>query len=285
MRVAEAGMRVAEEGMQSAETGVQYAEVGITDAEVRAMNAEDGMQNPEAGATKAETGARRRAPGIVAQKVIDRLSQSERLADVARKPVHAPRLAPYGVDAAFVASFVQNLDDCRAGIATLADKKAGRSAATGSEGAERTTLLNGLQEAQALAKLRLTLHPTETALKARYFIGSTLRTMSRADLESAAERMIAHLKTDNLTGMDVAKLSALESSLTAWRSADRTQGGERSGAITTRGELMERFAEVERQRRAIQLAADAAFPYTDKSNGGVRSEFGLPKNGPVKGTA
>jgi hypothetical protein len=249
------------------------------------MDAEEGTQNVEAATQTVETGARRRAPGIVAQRVIDNLSKGERLSDVARKAEHAPKLAPFGIDAAFVASFTQDLSDCRDGIATLADRRAGRSAATGAEGTEKGNLLDGLREAQTLAKLRLTLHPAETGLKSRYFLGKTLQNMSRADLESAAEQIVAHLKTDNLTGMDAVKLSALESSLSAWRSADRTQASERSGAITTRAALMERFAEVERQRRAIQLAADAAFPYTDKSNAGVRSEFDLPKNGPVKGTA
>jgi hypothetical protein len=246
------------------------------------MNTESAVTSAEGAVTETSAPKRRKSPGIVRQRVIDQLSLAERLAEVAQKAEHAPKLAAYGLDAAFLASFVLNLKDCRAGITHLASDKGERREATTQESTGRTALLNELQAAQSLAKLRLTLHPAETGLKARYHIGGELRTLSRASLESAAQEIIGHLKSDNFKGFEAPRIAALEAHFTAWRSADSTQSGAQSSAITTRQQLLDRFAEVEKQRRALQIAADTAYPYTNKANAGVRGEFGLPKNGPIK---
>jgi hypothetical protein len=250
------------------------------------MSTENAEVMTEVGASVTEAPKRRKSPGIVAQNVIDKLSLAERLAAVAQKPEYAATLDDNGLGADIVASLVQNIRACRAGIIYLADRKATKSEATGTETDERTLLLNGLQKAQTLAKLAQTLDPSKTILKSRYLIGTPLRDLSRPDLESAADQIIAHLKADNFKGMPPAKIAELEAHLTAWRTADGTQSSAQSSAITitTRQELLDVFDKVEHQRRAIQLAADAAYPYTDKANAGIRGEFALPKNGPLKKT-
>lgn len=247
-------------------------------------NSEAQGQPSEGTDSLSKSAGRRKSPGIVRQRLLDGLSLAERLTSVAQQPSYAPKLANYGLDAAFLTSFIQNIAACRAGIAHLADNRGTKSTATQSENSARMTLLNGLQEAQTVAKLKLTLQPTETALKSRYFLGQIVRGLKRSDLESAADQIIAHLKTDHLTGFDAAKISALETALAAWRAEDQTQGSAQSAAITTRQELLTRYAEVERQRRAIQLAADALYPYTDKQNAGIRGEFAIPKTRPFKQT-
>ncbi len=248
------------------------------------MDTENAGDLAASGVGETKAPARRKSPGIVAQTLIDKLSLAERLATVAQKPEYAAALDDEGVGAELVASLVLNNSACRAGIVHLTDNRGSKSGATATETDERTLLLNGLQKAQTLAKLAQTLDSSKTTLKTHYLIGTPLRDLSRPDLESAADQIIAHLKADNFKGMPSAKITALESHLTAWRGADNTQTSAHSSAITTRQQLLDRFAEVERQRRAVQLAADSAYPYTDKANAGVRGEFRLPKNGPIKKT-
>lgn len=246
------------------------------------MNTESIM--PEAENITPEVGRQkqRKVPGVVSQRLIDNLSKAEHLIQVAQNQTYAIKLTTYGLDASFIQQLSANATQCRIGITMLSDKKGARLGATGEEGDRRSGLLGMLQEAQAVAKLQLTLHPTETHLKARYFIGTALRTMSRASLESATDQILAHLKTDHFIGFGADKIATLEAALTLWRGTEETQGNAQSSAVTIRRQLVVRFAEVEKQRRALQLAADAAFPYTDGNNAGIRREFHLPLHGPIK---
>ena len=67
-----------------------------------------------------------------------------------------------------------------------------------------------------------------------------------------------------------------------WKTHNATQSVAQNAATQAHSETERLFGEITTDRINLQLAADAAFPYTEKAYTAIRTEFGLPKNGPYK---
>jgi len=81
--------------------------------------------------------------------------------------------------------------------------------------------------------------------------------------------------TDTLPGITTAKVTKLQNLRTAWIATSESQGESATAAQIARAELRTFVKTTADRKAAIQLAADAQWPHTDKANAGIRREFGL----------
>ena len=153
-------------------------------------------------------------------------------------------------------------------------KTAAKQGVTGTEAELKDALVERLQEVQKAAKQK-SVRTGDKTLPKKYGIGGKFSS-SRALLEQAADSFLENLKTDTLPGIDAAAVTAIKDALAAYRQVQADQTGAQSGATTGRTGLEAAVAAIARRRREIQLAADAAWPASKKTNAGIRVEFGLP---------
>lgn len=105
---------------------------------------------------------------------------------------------------------------------------------------------------------------------------------SRPALEQTATDILTKLATDNLPGISAAKVTALQEASDAYTKVQADQTTGQSGATTGRAKLETAVKDIIARRREIQFAADASWPHTDRTNAGIRAEFKLPADRPMK---
>jgi hypothetical protein len=132
--------------------------------------------------------------------------------------------------------------------------------ATRSESKERAALLDALREIQAAARQKHA--ATKPTVLRDYGIGARLTTRSFSSLIGIAEAVLEKLTDEALPGITDARKQLFADALSAYRSADAAQGGNRRGASALKTRRDSAIDAVKSARRTIQFAADAAWPYT-----------------------
>lgn len=151
-----------------------------------------------------------------------------------------------------------------------------------SEKERRLALIGLLQGVQTAAKRKWARSATEHSQLKAYYVGTTLKNLGFAGLAEAGDAILRQAQRDTLPGMTPEKLMALESALVTWKARNAAQSEAQNTATQAHTQTERLFREITTERIQLQLTADAAFPYGDKANGAIRTEFGLPKNGPYK---
>ena len=116
---------------------------------------------------------------------------------------------------------------------------------------------------------------------AAYRIGKASFGANRVELEQDAKVVIDLAEEDALPGTTPEKIAEARESLADWKQADDAQ----EVAIRKQSELVREFEvavnAINGDRRDIQLAADAIWPFTEKAHVPVRRNFGLPLSRPM----
>jgi hypothetical protein len=154
--------------------------------------------------------------------------------------------------------------------------------ATAREKTERLALIGLLQGVQSAAKRVWARSPTERGQLKAYYVGTALKALSFAALAEAADAIVRQARIDNLPGVTPQRLAALEQAISVWKGHNAAQSQAQTTASIAQQDITRLIAEITTARIQLQLAADTAFPYTDKANGPIRTELGLPKNGPYQ---
>ena len=233
--------------------------------------------------TEAKTAKPARKPrGLVNALWVAGLDQAEQLAQVAKRESVAAALLVEELPAGFADALLAKVGACRTQLALSLSATADKQSATASEKELRLALIGLLQGVQTAAKRKWARSATEQSQLKAYYVGTTLKSLSFAGLAEAADAILRQARLDTLPGVTAEKLTALESAIVAWKAKNAAQSEEQNTATQAHSEAERLFGELTNERIQLQLTADAAFPYTDKANGAIRTEFNLPKTGPYK---
>ena len=228
---------------------------------------------PPADAAKAKA-----TRGDVNQSILADIKLAEDVAAAAQDAGHAAKLAEEDLPATAATDLLALAKAARDLVGRVVTAKNDKLAATQAEAEALDTLMTALRDLQQRAKRKFDKGDPKLAA---YCIGKTNFGRDRETLEQDAENIIKLATADALPGLKPDKLAAAGRRLTAWKKADKAQGkaGEDQGKAL--GELETKVADVNAKRRDIQLAADTAWPHTDKANTPVRRAFKLPANQPI----
>ncbi len=224
----------------------------------------------------------RRPRGPVNALWVRGLDQAEQVGQVALRESIAPSLLAEELPVRFAAQLLQKVTTCREQLARHLSATADKQSATVSEKALRLALVGLLQGVQTAAKRKWARSATDRSHLRAYYVGTTLKTLGFASLAEAADAILRQAQSDTLPGVGAEKLSALALAIETWKEQNAAQSAAQNAATHAHGEAERLFGEITTERIQLQLAADNAFPYTDKAHGAIRTEFKLPKNGPYK---
>ncbi len=237
------------------------------------------MPDPTPTPTPAPAPKAKRDRGPINQEWIKELNDSGQIAAAAQKPVRARVLAEGDIDAAKVTAFAKAVSDAQKLAGTATQKTTSKVGVTHSETDLMASLVELIHEVQKRAKQKYEAK-TPTVLK-DYGIGAKWQN-SRAILEQTATNILGKLAADTLPGIAAAKVAALQKALDDYRQVQTDQTGGQADATTDRANLEKAIKDIVARRREIQFAADAAWPHTNKTNAGIRTEFKLPPDKALK---
>lgn len=221
-----------------------------------------------------------RVKNLVNVRLVASLDQAERYATVAQRPEVVTALAKRQLAARFTTDLLADIGRCRGFLATFVQSTTDRQVQTEAEKTQRTHLVLLLQGVQSGAKRLWARKAGERDKLKGYYVGTTLKTLSFAELSVAAETILRQAKLDTLPGVTPADLTALETTLQSWKAVNEAQAQAQNGATTAHAAADLLAKGILNQRIELQLVADQAFPYNDSAHTAIRKEFGLPKNGP-----
>lgn len=221
-----------------------------------------------------------RPKSLVNTRLVTALELAERHSTIAQRPEIAAALAKKELTGAFVTDLLRTLGTCRAHLAQFVQATTDRQVHTEHEKTLRLSLVLGLQAVQSAAKRKWARTSGERDKLKGYFVGTNLKTLGFAPLSEIADTILRQARLDNLPGIAATDLAHLESAIGDWKAANEAQAQTQNTA-TVAHQAAEALAKTILSRRIeLQLAADLAFPYHDKTNTAIRKEFSLPKNGP-----
>ena len=211
------------------------------------------------------------------RRQMEAMSLAVAILDVARKPVHAERLAERGVTAPFLLTLEQD-------VARVLGygRSAVRSGATGkdatqSEEQAHSRLLATLREVQSAARLQHL--PNHPKLLENYYIGKDIA-VSRAVLESISQNMINQANEERPGSIDTGFIERAKVERQAYLNPQGAQHSAKGQGKEARRQRDEAFHRVVAIRRKIQYAADVIWPCRKTEHEATRAEFRLSANRP-----
>ena len=233
--------------------------------------------NPVPNLSVVPAAPKRRAPGALNEEQIQQLNKSDLITTAALK--YQAGILKEGVTLADINSLVGD---------TLATRRCSHSAVCHTKAKEGATLdlqstrkdlMRELRRAQAKAKKAyLFSEPTKLG---EYYVGERIDE-SRATLEQTSQDIIDQTNADRPSGTDTAFINRMELARAAWIAARNAQTNEKSDAKTVRAQRDTEVASITDRRIQLQLAADAQWPAGVEANAGIRAEFLLQPNRPLK---
>jgi len=215
--------------------------------------------------------------GLFNKAQASEMSKAGQIFAAARKGDRPAALARREISAEFVTQAIADILAARAKSTEAVGDTTGTRTATVAEVASAKKLLVAMQEMQAAAKQKYA--RTQPEKLKDYYVGTRLDE-SRPLLEQYSQGIIDKLDSDTLPGITADKVTALGVLRTAYVSTNSDQSGSQSDATTARKGLEVMVKAITDKRIAVQYAADAEWPYTDKANAGIRREFFLPPDRP-----
>jgi len=219
-------------------------------------------------------------PSVFNQAQLSALSEADKICVAAQKPAYAPALAVREITAAEVTQLVADILTCRQTAAAATQSSTGKRVATDAMHTAETNLLTALHEVQAAARQKYArTNPTQMN---DYMVGHNLNP-NQATFKQSVQAIIKKLGTDTLPGITPAKVTNLQTLLTAYTTLAANPDSQQSDATTERRQRDAQISSITDRRLTIQFAADAEWPYTVDTNAGIRSEFYLPLSQPFHG--
>ena len=208
------------------------------------------------------------------------LQKAEQVGLAAQKTGYATPLATRAITAEIVTAFMAAIAAARTQAAQSVQSTNAKAGATQAEGLAEMDLVHALQEVQAAARQKHFASSPNTL--GDYYIGQKLNE-TRALLQQYYEGILDQLATDTLPGITPAKITALSDLWAAIAEADEAQADAQGDATTGRGTLEDQVKAITTTRMTIQFAADAEWPYHQKTSVTPRRDFQLPAGTPFTG--
>ena len=220
---------------------------------------------------------KRRSPSALNQRQVKQAERARQVCRSAAKPDRAGVLQAKGIPSAFPAALDVKLKSLLEKSSSAVDHTVDKESATLTEGHAKLVLLGDLRDLQGAAKQA---YEKANPLKLKeYLVGERIE-QSRAILEESAGIIIAKANSERPAGVDTAFILKSEGDLTLYNQEQTKQGSEQSSAHGMRAQRDSLLAVIMSDCRAIQIAADRAWPFSNKANAGIRKEFLLPLDRP-----
>ena len=216
---------------------------------------------------------------VINQALANEIALGGEVATTAAKTDYAAALAQEGIDAAFVTALQSLVAEATDLIASSGDWTNEKKTDTANEEAARATLMELISIIHARAKRKYP-QPGDPG-RDGYYIGVKFAG-NRALLEASSQGIINRLAVDTLPGMQTGDIPALVAARAAYIAAQSSQTADQSHATTTRAQCEAKVKDLSDKRRKVQYAVDAIWPSTRPANAGVRIEFKLRPDHPMK---
>ena len=220
---------------------------------------------------------KRRSPSSLNQRQVKLAERARQVCRSGAKPTRAPALEAKGITNSFLAGLDAKLQTLLQKSSSAVDFTVGKESATLTESHAKTVLLADLRDMQGAAKQSW---EKSNPLKLKeYLVGERIE-QSRATLEESAGIIIAKANADRPAGVDTSFIIKSQGDLTVYNQEQTKQESEQSSAHGMRAQRDSLLAVIMSDCRAIQIAADRAWPFSNKANSGIRKEFLLPLGRP-----
>lgn len=192
-------------------------------------------------------------------------------------PTFAPSLAPFGINAAFLATLQSDLQTARQCSERALNCTNAKEGATASQAATKETLVESLRNIQSIA--RGAYEDSNPAKVKDYLTGENIAA-NRPVLEGAAQTIISKANADRPGGIDTDFINRVTAERTAYINSHGNQQTELGKGKQERALRKELIASIRERRKKIQRAADAAWPWPQPTSAEARVKFRLPAKRP-----
>ena len=222
----------------------------------------------------------KRSRGPVNKAHQEAVSKTEKVIVTTQKADYAATLSEREIDGPFVTGLAANCQTARDLMGGVVDSGTDTTEATQAETDAQRLLVKAIREVQNAAKQKFA--DDKPAELKDYYVGANI-TQSRAQLEQAAAAILKKLAGAALPGITPAKVAALTAAAQAYHDADSTQAGKQTLTSGGRVSVENLVDQINKGRRKILFAVEAAWPSDVAANAPIRREFGLPSNRPYVG--
>ena len=220
---------------------------------------------------------KRRSPSVLNQRQVKQAERARQVCRSAVKPDRAPALEAKGVANTFAPALEAKLTVLMQKSSSAVGYTVDKESATLTENHAKVVLLGDLRDIQGAAKQAF--EQSEPLKLKEYLVGERID-QSRASMEAAAGIIIAKANAERPAGVDTAFILKTTDDLTDYNAEQTKQESEQSSAHSMRSQRNLLLEDILGDCRVIQIAADRAWPFTDKGNAGIRREFLLPVGRP-----
>lgn len=236
-------------------------------------------------------GKKRQPPGDINKKFLEEITLDRALVAEARKDDRASRLAQRGWEAARVSAFESKTAAFERAAMLAVGRVAARKLDTQQQEAARQAMLCAINPIRIGAKR--TYRGLDEAGRNAYFVNETT-SVSLERLLFIAGELLRKLTPqpnpnggdplppeDKLDGVIEADLQNLAAKRTEYLASDSDQNTSDQASQQAHHDVATFYVENRVERLDLQLAADQAYPHTDKANAVTRKAFRIPADRPA----
>lgn len=229
-----------------------------------------------------DTKSIRKTPGAISATYLNALQEAEAVAQAVKQPSYTAALAKSEVTVAHADALLARTETCRGHFTGAVDERGRKKSQTSVERAEEKVILRFIRQAQSAAQQKWADAANAEQYRANYYLGEQI-TVNRSNLATYSEGILQRLATDNLPGCDAEFIAAFTASRQRWQQANAAQSEAQALAATRYKAAKDELAEIQKERRRIQRAADFQFPMSNSNNAPARAAFLLPLTRPFRG--
>lgn len=221
--------------------------------------------------------APKRHPGALNKAELVQVERLEVLIPLARAADAAGPLGERGITPQFLTDAEGRINTVRSASTTAVNCTVLGKAATQGSDTARDKLMESLRTFQQAARLKY--EQSDPVQLERYLIGERID-QSRPILTQSGQTIINNTNQDRPPSIDTSMIVAATGKLTTYENTPTPQALEKAAAKQARADRNALIAQIIDDRQRIQMAAESAWPHTNRANEGMRLQFRLPANRP-----
>jgi hypothetical protein len=236
-------------------------------------------------------GKKRQSPGDINKKYLEEIALDRTLITEARKDSHTAQLTERGWDAARVTTFETLTNSYEKAAMLAVGRVAARKLDTQQQEAAKAAMLAAILPIRTGAKRTyrgdndagrdafFVNEPTNVSLERLLFIaGELLRKLTPQPNPNGPGTLPVEFTLDGVIASDLQKLADTRAD---YISADQDQAKSDQDSQQAHADVATLDQQTRAQRIDLQLAADQAWPHTDKANAVTRKAFKIPADRPA----
>lgn len=218
----------------------------------------------------------------ISRDLLHNISEGKAVALAAQMSEYAPKLLAFTITPEKAAQLLEKSIKAAEMAAQVVSLRRDSKVGTRRDEEEKFTLIEAIERIQTGAHLKYDGESNralrEDNLK-RYFVGNRLDVADNR-LETIALAVLEELKKEELPSVGPAEIEALKTALADWENGVDADADASPSAQALYEQLVALSGEITIERRQIQIAANAAFPFRKETNAAARKAFHIPEHRP-----